>query len=221
MTIADTITVKDETDKNLVDWYYFYTPEYEIWHEHFQSRLNPIFNTIPIKLEKIDVHNQHPSHHFIGSVDRMKIVIDVIKKNLGKKIIFSDVTWVINREGVKELKEIIDNCKETTYAQNSYQKDAVNIGLICINCTVEEVELWSYCLGQIEENPNLHEQYVIDRRLNHKPMFDSQKVRACTVENAEQIQGYLALKIFTPSNCDHETRFNFRLNVIRQYGLDF
>lgn len=213
--------IKKEEQKEPIKWYYFYTPEYEIWHQHLQSRLEPNFKTVPIQLKKLDIHNQHPSHHFTGSVDRMKIVIDVIKKNLGKKIVFSDVTWVINKDGVNELKELIDNCEETTYAQNEDQTDAVNIGLICINCTVEEIELWSYCLGQIEENPSLHEQHVIDRKLKLKPMFNSQKVRACVVDNPDRFQGYLALKIFTGSDWDHEARFNYRLNVIKHFNLDF
>jgi hypothetical protein len=105
----------------------------------------------------------------------MKIVIDVIKKNLGKKIVFSDVTWVINKDGVNELKEIINNCKVTTYAQNSLQTEHINMGLICMYCSLDELELWSYCLGQLECDPNLHEQYVLDRRLKDKiqPISDA------------------------------------------------
>lgn len=209
------------SEDNKIKWYYFYTPDYDIWHQHFQSRLKPTFEVVPIKIDKIDTHHQHAYHHFTGSTDRMRIVIEVIKQNLGKKIVFSDVTWVINKDKIDELKQIIEECDETTYAQNSMQTDAVNIGLICINCTVEEIELWSYCLGQIEENRNLHEQDVINRRLTKRVMFDSQKIKADMIYDSKQFEGYLALKIFTPSNIDHESRFNFRLNVVKKYNLDF
>ena len=204
-----------------VKWYYFYTPEYEEWHKHLQSRLEPAFTTAPIKLDKIDIHEQHPSHHFTGSTTKVKLVIDAIKKNLGSKIVFSDVTWVINKDGVNELKEIIDNCTETTYAQNSWQTDHVNIGLICINCTLDELELWSYCLGQLESNPSLHDQSVIDNKLKHKPMFNPVKVRAYWIQSPEEFQGYLALKIFTPSAGNHATRYKHRMDVIKKFNLDF
>jgi hypothetical protein len=214
-------SLKQENQKPPIEWHYFYTPEYEVWHRHLQTRLEPTFKTVPIKIDKIDIHNQHPYHHFTGSVDRIKIVIDIIKKNLGKKIVFSDVTWVVNKHGVNELNEIIDNCKETTYAQNSSQTESINMGLICIYCSLDELELWSYCLGQLECDPNLHEQDVLNRRLKHKPMFDAQKIKADSISNAEQFEGYLALKIFTSSDADHITRYNHRIDTIKRFNLDF
>ena len=202
-------------------WYYFYTPEYEEWHEHLQSRLESTFATVPICLDKIDIHDQHRYHHFTGSTTKVKLVIDAIKNNLGDKIVFSDVTWVIDKNKVHELKEIMEQCTETTYAQNSWQTDRVNIGLICLVCTEEELKFWEETLHLIEQNNELHDQTVVDNRLKKKVMFDPNKVVAELITNKSQFEDYVTLKLFTPSAYNHKDRYNYRMNTIKNFFIDF
>ena len=202
-------------------WYYFYTPEYEDWHQHLQSRLSSAFETVPIKLESIDIHNQHPRHHFTGSTTKVKLVIDAIKQNLGSRIVFSDVTWAIDKNKLAELKNIMESCTETTYAQNSWQTDKVNIGLICFVCNENELKFWEETLHIIEQNKDLHDQTVVDDRLQKKIMFDPKKIVAELITNRDQFEGYVALKLFTPSAYNHHDRYNYRMNTLRTFAIDF
>lgn len=202
-------------------WYYFYTNEYEEWHTHLQNRLEPTFQTVPIKLESIDIHNSHPFHHFTGSTTKVKLLINAIKENFGKKIVFSDVTWIINKEKVNELNQIMLDCKETTYAQNAEQLDTINIGLILVNCNLEALQLWSYCLGKLEGDPNLHDQSIIDFTVKNKKLFNPEKIRAWLVQKPEDFQGYIALKLFTPSSWDHAGRYKWRMDTIKNFNIDF
>lgn len=113
------------------------------------------------------------------------------------------------------------SCKESTYAQNAEQIDTLNIGLILVNCDLESLELWSYCLGNLNSNPNLHDQSIIDSNVKRKKLFDPVKIRAWLVQKSEDFDGYLALKLFIPSSWDHSSRYAWRMDTIKKFNIDF
>ena len=210
-------------DCELFDWYYFYTKDYEPWHIHLNETLKNNFMVKPILVDNLDIHDIHGSHAFTGSTKKIELVIDCIKNNMGKRIIFSDVTWYINPEKVKELQILCRQCEYgMTFARNQDEK-YINIGLIVIDCNEESLLVWEECKKIIQNDRNLHDQYVITTILKDYKIFDNKKIVArwpeeLNVWNSEFKGSFLALKIFTPSNENKVTRDKFRHNYMNIYG---
>jgi hypothetical protein len=48
-------------------------------------------------------------HHFDGVTQKIELVVEAIKKNIGTKIIFSDCTLFINKNNIIKLKNYLNN----------------------------------------------------------------------------------------------------------------
>jgi hypothetical protein len=199
-------------------WYYFYTPDYEPWHNHLESTLKEHFIVHPIKIQpdELNIHDNHPSHHFTGSTKKIDLVIECIKNNIGTRIVFSDVTWYINTHKVEELKKLI--CEAgygITFARN---KDfGLNIGLLAIDCNNETLKIWEEAKKTIENNNSLHDQTVVHNMINNPQIFDNKKIVARWPEHLDK-DAFLALKLFTPATESKFVRDTFRYKIMELYG---
>lgn len=203
-----------------IKWYTFYTQDYKIWYEHLKSKLQDKFDFNGIHLDNLNIHDQHSYHHFTGSTCKVKLVIDVIKNNLGKKIVFSDCTLYL--QNVERLQSIINSCKKTTYAKNSINEGDINIGLIVLICDKIELKFWNDVLASMKSD--VTDQGVVNELLKNHPhdTFDRNDVfcNYITEENKHIIpQQFCVLKLFTESNADKYNRFIQRLNTLTILNL--
>ena len=202
-----------------IKWYTFYTSDYKIWHDHLKSKLHDKFDFNGIHVDNLNIHNQHNYHHFTGSACKVKLVIDAIKNNLGKKIVFSDCTLYL--QNVEKLQNIISCCKKTTYAKNSTGSD-INIGLIVLICDKIELKFWNDVLMNM--NSDVTDQDVVNKLIKTHPhdTFDRNYVfcNYITEQNKHVIPSqFCVLKLYTESNADKYNRFIQRLNTLTMLNL--
>ncbi len=203
-----------------IKWYTFYTQDYKIWYEHLKSKLQDKFDFNGIHLDNLNIHDQHNYHHFTGSTCKVKLVIDAIKNNLGKKIVFSDCTLYL--QNVERLQNIINSCKKTTYAKNSINEGDINIGLIVLICDKIELKFWNDVLARMKSD--VTDQNIVNGLLKNHPRdtFDRNDVfcNYITEKNKHIIpQQFCVLKLFTESTADKYNRFIQRLNTLTVLNL--
>jgi glycosyltransferase involved in cell wall biosynthesis len=212
-------------NKNLskkIKWYTFFTKDYTIWYEHLKCKLKDKFEVNGILLNELNIHNQHCQHHFTGCSDRIKLIIAAIYENLGETIVFSDCTLYF--KDVDKLHEIISNSSETTYAKNSVAND-INIGLIVLKCTQDELNFWHNVLEKM--GPEVHEQTLVDNLATSTPnynysLFNRNDVFCGFVINENKHivpETFCALKLFVTATSDKYTRFIDRLNTLTMLKL--
>ena len=201
-----------------MQWYYFYTPDYSEWHAHFQCVLSSHFALRPILLTKLEIHDQHPRHHFTGSTKKLELVVDAVRSNLGTRIVFSDVTWYFSSARVPELASLLETCGPMAFAQNEDGPD-LNIGLFVLDCTEATLALWSEALRRVRADANLHDQTVVAcLSVGHALLAPDRIVARWPSKRVPYSESFLALKIFTPSAEPKSVRDSFRRNVMAQYG---
>lgn len=210
------------THGHVIPWYYFYTPDYDYWHRHLKNTLSDFFHVKPLLLDKIDgLHEQHAVHHWVGCSRKIQLVVDCIRENIGRRIVFSDVTIYVNPYKVEELHALVSNALSgMTFMRNS-GLDEINIGFMTIDCTHDSLMLWENILVSI--GPNDHDQGVVSKMIQHPQFFDASKCIArwpidTASWNSHDRDSFIVLKIFTPSNEPKISRDNFRLLTMNDYG---
>lgn len=211
---------KKKPDK--LKWYYFYTKDYDMWNKHLSTTLGGHFNVQPICVDSLDIHKTHKNHIFTGSVTKVKLIIDAIKKNMGQRIVFTDATWSINKNNVQELYDYLNSISETTYTRNTQYlknpKTVQNIGFILLQCNTKELQLWEKCLEFITNDTDAHDQTVINELIGrNNPTFDVTKIIADN--NPEFDSSFYAIKFFIDPLIDSTTRNSKRLELTGKYGL--
>lgn len=210
-------------NNDLIPWYYFYTPDYELWHQKLLSTLSEYFDVNPIRVDSIpNLNNIHNIHHWVGCSFKLELLINTIKSNLGKRIVFTDVTWYINPLKIKELFEIIKNSSYGMSFCNNNGNGDLNIGICCIDCNNNTLKIWEDILEKFNENPNSHDQTIVSKQISNPNLFDESKIVARWPElksiwDITYAQTYLMLKIFTPSNTDKKTRDTHRNKFMKEY----
>ena len=166
-------------------WFYFYTADYTFWHDHLQRALGGQFDLQPILIRELELSSQEGRHHFTGQPLKLQLLVNAVKENQGESIVFSDCTLFINREKVIELRrymEIYASQSDLAFADNTLT-DEVNIGLVLMNCSVENCNFWERCLEQFDDDS--WDQELVNRTLresgiNHA-LFDVDRV-VCNYE---------------------------------------
>jgi glycosyltransferase involved in cell wall biosynthesis len=214
---------KSCTEKNdKIPYYYFYTSDYVHWHNTLKNTLEDYFDVRPILIDKINgLHDQHSIHHWVGCSEKIKLLIDCIRQNIGKRIVFSDVTIYVNPNKVKELYSLVCNASSgMTFARNA-QLDEINICFMTVDCTHETLQIWEEIMGKI--GPSDHDQYIVNCVVKNPQLFEAHEVIARWPVDVSTWYSYnrdsfIVLKIFTPSNECKTTRDGFRYSVMKDYG---
>lgn len=118
-------------------WIYFYTADYLFWHKHLNKNLSNTFVLEPIIIGEINTSSNKGKHHFHGVSIKIDLLIEKIKENMGKIIVFSDCTLWINEENIQELSRYLESFSgkyDLVLPDNTIDRTA-NIGLLLINCT--------------------------------------------------------------------------------------
>lgn len=206
----------------MLKWYYFYTPDYEIWHHHLSSRLGNYFSMHPILAQSLNIHYEHPKHHFTGCTDKVKLVIYCIKENMGQKIVFSDATLFIKNP--EEMHALVEKCDKNTFALNQENTTNINIGLCVIFCNPESLQMWENVLEELEQNKDLHDQTLVMKYSKGHDFFDYNKVYCKYIDtyNVHLVpKDFACLKAFTHSCRSKEIREAHRFKTLELLGLKF
>lgn len=205
-----------------IPWYYFYTPDYDHWHKHLQNTLSDTFTVHPILLDTIEgLHDQHPRHHWTGCSKKIQLLVDCIRTNIGRRIVFSDATLYINFQKVKELYELVASAPQgMTFTRNA-DEEILNICFMAIDCTYDVLTQWETILHSI--GPNDHDQIVVNNIIRNYNFFDATKCIArwpldVNTWTERYKSSFLVLKIFTTSFDTKKIRDEFRMSVMREYG---
>ena len=219
---GDGHAVEKITEYFKIPWYYFYTPDYENWHSHLHGTLNQRFVVNPICLATIEgLNDQHPVHHWVGCSAKVKLVVNAIRENMGRRIVFSDVTWYVNPHKIHELYNLVTNApKGMTFARNG-GLDEINIGFMVIDCDEKTLALWQTCLDTL--GPKDHDQYRISCLVDKPNFFPLKKVVARWPVDIETWKThfkseFLMLKIFTWADDTKVNRDSFRYKSMKDYG---
>jgi hypothetical protein len=156
----------------MIPFYYFYTPDYEFWHNHLSKKLSSVFDVQPISIEKINLSNI--SHHFLNVTIKIELIVDCIKKNMNNSILFTDATIFINKDNIQLLQSYIDEKISTD--KDIYfvycKQDPINIGVILLKCNEKTLTFWEKVLeimnGTIKNGLNVWDQGVVNNLLIHQ-----------------------------------------------------
>lgn len=120
---------------NQKKWIFFYTNDYIFWKDHIANSLKQDFKIEGILIPEINTSSNDGQHHFKGLSIKIELLIEAIKKNMGKSIVFSDCTIWVNKNNAQYLRQYIDSIthkNDLIFADN--QDRSANIGLILIDC---------------------------------------------------------------------------------------
>lgn len=209
-----------------INWFYFYTPDYEIWHNNIYQTLkvSNIFELNPIQIESIPgLNNQHHRHHFTGCFYKIELLVSCIENNIGKRIVFTDATWYINPNKLTELENEISNCKYGMTFGNNGQIGDINIGIIILDCNNTILEFWKDILEKLKGNSELHDQTLVCEKLKTFNLLDTDKFIAKSfipVDTWNNLyrDNFIMLKIFTCSADDKKSRDDYRIDCMKKYG---
>lgn len=135
-------------------WIYFFTKDYEFWHQHLQSRLNENFDLEPILISTINASSNGKNHHFSGISLKIELIIKSIEENIGSSIVFSDCTLWINESKTEQLRRKIDQLKgkyDLIFADNGFDREA-NIGFTLIKCNQDTLDFYRKVLINFDES---------------------------------------------------------------------
>jgi len=210
---------------NKIKWFYFYTPDYEIWHKQLYNSLSQKFDVNPIIVNEIPkLNDQHKRHHFTGCSFKLELLINTIKNNMGERIVFTDATWYINPNKVDELYELM---KKSFYGMNFCNNSGdgnLNIGIICLDCNEKNLLFWEHILNEFNKDPqNSHDQRLVEANIKNPNLYDPNKIVARwpvskDIWKEKYEKSFLMLKIFTSSSANKEERDNFRYKIMNDYG---
>lgn len=213
-------------------WYYFYTPDYEFWHQHLQKSLHGHFELKPILVASDLLRlNEGTGHHFRGCPVKLELLIDCLSANLGNSIIFSDCTLLVCAKRACELQAYMLSLSGTfdlVFARNMID-DSVNIGLILIQCNQRTLKFWKSVYAAFKQNSwdqHLVNQFLCTGRcfkFLSRPgvnwsTFDESRIVCGYHFNEQYRQTYYLYKQFIHPGT-RNSNWNQRLKSLHTYGF--
>jgi hypothetical protein len=215
----------------MINFYYFYTPDYEFWNNHLKDTLDKQFNLNPILVEKINLSNV--SHHFLNVSIKIELLIESIKKNMNNYIIFSDATIFVNKNNLANLNEYISECliKNKDIMFTYLQQDPINIGFMLINCNEKTLFFWEEVLKKMKTTENSWDQGVVNNLLSQQnsiynidyDFFNTNKIWCGGLIPSDMVNSFLIYKsCVNPQSNRQKDRLNYLLTrgLINQHTYD-
>lgn len=157
-----------------INWYYVYSPKYEIFHHILASGLidcdkfvlKPCF--FPQSAFST-LYNPDATHFFAGNSLKFDVLIKAIENNMGKHIIISDVDLIV--QNPDKLALYLEKYKrfDVTYMQDNLENDTMNIGFSLIKCNDKTLTFFKYICNEIKttnkQDQELINKYIVDSDL--------------------------------------------------------
>jgi len=204
------------------NFYYLYSPLYNYYNKHIIKNLSNIFNIHGIIMDDLDNKSQHP---FFGGVSiKIETIVDCIKKNMNRYIIFSDATIFINSSKISQLYNYINTCKNCDLCFASHVDSSNhNIGLILINCNNKTLNFFISVLQELKKNNGWDQQVVNDLLKNNNNLsvsnFCIDKIYCNYNIDEKYKKTYLIYKSFIWHTKNKNKNFNKRLDIFLHENL--
>lgn len=145
----------------MIDWYYIWSPKYEIFHRVLYEQLTDIsgINVHPIFANQ-ELFNRRSGteekHFFTGNGTKNYALIKILEENIGKHIIFSDVDIIPFKKNIPHVFEEY-KINDVTYMRDNFSSEIANIGCMLIKSNMVTIELFKNVLNKI------HKENVLDQ----------------------------------------------------------
>lgn len=202
--------------KRKLKWYYFYTNDYEFYNQHLSKNKN--FDLCPILINNLKLNTN--GHHFNNITIKIELVINAIKENWNKYILFTDATLIITKSD--ELFDYLMHLtkKDIYFADNSID-NTVNIGFMLINCNSRTLKLWEDSLNLMKNKICNWDQQAVNMLISNinYELFDKSKICCGYDFNNEYIDTFYVFKSFIINKNDKYINFKARLDLFVKNNL--
>ncbi len=156
-----------------LDWYYVYSPKYEIFHQLIYNsvrhcngfKLHPCF--FP-QSAFTTLYKEGSEHFFAGNCLKFNIMLDAMKECDGRYIIVSDADLCVLQADV--LRKYLDNYMnyDIVYMRDNFVNNTLNIGFGLIKCTSATLAFFRTVRDTIA-NTGRQDQAIINELLAEHP----------------------------------------------------
>ena len=196
---------------------FFYSPLYEYYNKHILNRLSEHFDVEPILINDIVKNNNH-WHTFCGGVSiKIELIIQKIKENYNKHIIFTDATIFINKQNAHLLPSFFSQYEthDISFADNTGFGAIYNIGVMQIKCNDDTLRFFEMVLSSLITHKGWDQQVVnehVNRTHLKVGLFDNTKIHCGDNFNMNLIDSYYIYKSFIGHSNDPIMNFNARIH---------
>ncbi len=155
-----------------LDWYYVYSPKYEIFH---QLIYNSVSNCSDFKLHPCffpqsafsNLYAQGATHFLNGSYIKFNAQLDAMKKHMGQYIIFSDADICVLQPDTL-LAYVSQYMKyDIVYMRDNLENNILNIGFSLIKCTPTTLAFFTTVRDTIASSNRLDQEVVNTLLVGH------------------------------------------------------
>ncbi len=204
----------------MISFFYFYSEIYNYYHNHLLNRLIN-FDINPINIDNIQAKN---GHTFFGGVTiKIELLLECIKKNMGKHIIFSDATIFINDNNTKSLSnyfnDYMDNDLVFSY---SHKYKNYCIAIILIKCSQDTFEFFNNVLNDIKNTNGWDQSICVEHIKNNTKLkiayFDKRIICDYEFDN-KLVDSYFIFKSWINHTDSITNNYNQRIETFYKYNL--
>jgi len=192
---------------------YFYSPFYKFYHDQFQEKITPHFESVPLLIDDIKESENKNVHHFDGLTIKVELIIDQIENEMGTNIIFSDATCFINKETIHDLEKFINSYSDYDICFIK-EGHVFNIGFMKINCNNETLSFFNKVLQTMKSGEITHDQECINSLLSTSGLkyttFDNNIIYCSNFDPSKK--NFIVYKSFIRNN-NKIDNFNQRIQI--------
>jgi len=213
---------KEHFNVKISKFVYFYSNVYEYYNQHIKENLNNIFDIEGIKIDDLTTKK---GHTFSDGVSiKIELIIEKIRENMGKHIIFTDATIFINKNKKHEIFDFFNDylSYDLCFADNNINNE-YNIGIILIYCTDKTLLFFENAL-QILIKLNDWDQNVINKLIGIEKdliigKFPKNKIYCNYNFDKNLKDDFLIFKSFIRHKDNIIDNYNQRFKVFRKGNL--
>ena len=200
---------------------FFYSDLYEYYRNHIYTNLQSEFEVEAIKCDDLQNNTRHT---FFGGVSiKIELILQKIKENMGKSIVFSDATIFINAQNKSKLNDFFNEYahNDLCFADND-GTGYYNIGIILIQCNNNTLTFFENVLNDLVQSKGW-DQDIVNRHLYHTHLkvdrFQREKIYCDWEFNTNYKDSYLIYKSFIHHDKNIHKNFNQRFDLLKKYDL--
>jgi hypothetical protein len=203
---------------------FFYSDIYTYFKNHIIKNLDKYFIIEPILIEELNAKKDQ--HTFFGGVSiKIELVIQKIKENLGKFIIFTDATIFINEKNCNQLSDFFDFYKnyDLCFPNNLIGEHLYNIGIMLINCNENTLDFFENVLIVLKASSGW-DQDIVNKCLSEKHklkigLFSEKKI-VCGYHLEHNLKDeFFIFKSFINHTPNVKNNYNKRIQIFYDANL--
>lgn len=199
-------------------FFYFYSPTYEFYNYHINTRLkdSPCFDLNPLLINDV-INTNKSDHHFSGINIKIELIIEIIKNNPTETIVFSDATIFINEKNAHKLYEYLLQYTEELVFIHEFQNNCYNIGFMLIKCNEKTLKFFEQVLFLLNNKTFVHDQACINNLIKCDEFRDisvncfGKEIYCCSYFIEHERDNFIIYKSFINNTGNIIDNFNLRI----------